>query len=241
MTFSKMLRAPGRGVPLAAVLLLLSLIPSPFVRQAGCGEPAVVTGFQQKADPVKVAAKTPSTAPRGVPSPVPVADVVPVGQIIAIPVTNLTPEVARLCQVVYYPTKGVVCQPCIGWDGSISILFASQNAGTYLVAVCSPGENGAVAKGQIEVSVGTPTPTPPVPPAPPTPPVPTGKASAVIGIVGLDGGPSSPSWKGAKVTAAIAQTGGKSLTCGTAEVDDPKTPDGDLRGSATRPAARCRG
>lgn len=238
----------------AAIILLVGINIGGFLRSVVA--PAIghekTTGTAEKAVAATVHLSLPtpkrstaasyatsqSSAPAPAPQPVP--DTINPGDLVQISVSNLTPELAKKCQTTYYPRKGVFFQPSISWTGEMTILFQAKEPGTYLVGIFSPNDDGTVEKAEVEMTVGTgptPVPTPPTPPVPtptptPTPPTPTpvsGPAVAVIGVVGLDGGPRNPIWKDAAVVSAMQSHAGDCYTYSAGDVNDPKTPDTELR------------
>jgi hypothetical protein len=113
------------------------------------------------------------------PAPTPVSRVVPVNQVLEIAIIDMTPEMAKLVDLTYYPRPvGIRCKPVANWAASeYRIDFSAPVAGTYLIKIDSPSEQpgGAVVGAEIEITVDVqpgpvpPGPTPDPDPDPPTP------------------------------------------------------------------------
>lgn len=127
---------------------------------------------------VKLASPAPAvvSAPLRAPTPVPIGTI-PVGQIVQLSFSDLTPAVARKSHIGYYPRPtGAVFFPAVGLNGDVAVFFSSPVAAKVLVWIDSPGAGGVVEHAEMEITIGTPGPVvPPVDPPidPPDPPKPT--------------------------------------------------------------------
>lgn len=114
------------------------------------------------APPAPVAPAPAVTVRTAIPTPQPVEQVVPVGEVAEIAVTGLTAETARLVDVVIWPRpKGLWIRKVADWDGTgFVILLRSPVSGEFLIHVASNGAtaNAPVQAAEVIVTIGEPQP-----------------------------------------------------------------------------------